>query len=201
MYDLAPSPNNIKVRAALAYKKLPYERIAVEPGKRDALVAVSGQPLAPVLLHGDTVVYDSYAITRYLDANFPDTPRLYSADRDTIKAIESWEVFARAEVGPAISLMFGQLFAPAVDPDKVRRADETLNRAAARVEETLGKGEWLVGKALTAADLTVGTMLYCGAVPESAAGDRVAGFFKKHLTITGAPKTIDWIGRVMAWAR
>jgi len=202
LYDLAPSPNNIKVRAALAYKKLAYQRIAVDPAKRAEVVAVSGQPLTPVLLHGDTVVYDSYAITRYLDANFPATPRLYSADRDTMKAIETWELFARAEAGPAISLIFGQFFSPSIDADKVRRANEIINRAAARVEESLAKGEWLVGGAPTAADFAVGTMLYYGVVPEGAiAGNPVAAFFRKHLRIDNAPKTTAWIGRVMEWDR
>jgi glutathione S-transferase len=202
LYDLAVSPNNIKVRIALAYKKLPYERIAVDPSKRAELVAVSGQPLAPVLLHGDTVVYDSYAITRYLDANFPGTPRLYSADRDTIKAIETWELFTRTEAGPAISMIFGQYFGAEVDPDKVRRANEMVNRAASRVEETLAKGEWLAGSAPTAADFAVGTMLYCGVIPESATtGNPVTAFFRKHLKLDNAPKTIAWIGRVMEWDR
>ena len=81
LYDLGPSPNNIKVRLALAYTKIPYEKIPVDPQDREPLVKVSGQPLAPVMLHGETVVYDSYAILRYLDANFPKTPRLYSATR------------------------------------------------------------------------------------------------------------------------
>jgi len=202
LYDLAVSPNNIKVRCALAYKQLAYEKIAVDPAKRPELVAVSGQPLAPVLLHGDTVVYDSYAITRYLDANFPGTPRLYSADRDTIKAIETWELFTRTEAGPAISMIFGQYFGAEVDADKVRRANEMVNRAASRVEETLAKGEWLVGSAPTAADFAVGTMLYCGVIPESATtGNPVTAFFRKHLKLDNAPKTIAWIGRVMEWDR
>jgi glutathione S-transferase len=201
LYDLAASPNNIKVRVALGYKKLPFEKIPVDPAKRDELVRVSGQPLAPVLLHGDTVVYDSYAITRYVDANFPGTPRLYSSDRETIKAIESWELFGRNEPGPAISMMFGQMRAPAVDPEKVKRANEIVNRAASRIEETLAEREWLVGTAPTAADFAVGTMLYMGALPEGALGPVVGAFFRKHVAISGAPKTKAWVGRIMAWDR
>ena len=109
LYDLTPSPNNIKVRCALAYKKLSYERILVDPANREAVVKVSTQPLTPTLLHGDTVVFDSYAILRYLDANFPETPRLFSTDRPTLKSIEAWELYARTDVGPGISMAFGQL--------------------------------------------------------------------------------------------
>ena len=203
LYDLTPSPNNVKVRCALAYKKLPYERILVDPANREAVLKVSGQPLTPVLAHGDTVVFDSYAILRYLDANFAGTPRLYSADRATLKAIEAWELFARTDVGPGISMAFGQLREATPDPDVLKRANDMLAKGASRVEETLSKEEWLVGgNAPTAADFTVGTMLFLGAVPESEVKRVPAwGFFRKHLKLERVPKTIDWIGRVMAYDR
>jgi glutathione S-transferase len=203
LYDLAPSPNNIKVRCALRYKNLPYEKIPVDPGSREAVVKASGQPLAPVLLHGDTVVFDSYAIMRYLDANFRDTPRLYSEDRTTLKAIETWELFARTEAGPAISMTFGQLRAPSPDAEVMKKANDALNRAASRLEETLAKGKWLVeGDHPTAADFTVGTMMALGAVNEQTA-QRVPAlaFFRKNLKLDRCPKTLDWIGRVMEFDR
>src|SRR5262249_52324501 len=127
MYDLGPSPNSVKVRLALAFKKIPYERIAVDPQNREPVLKISGQPLTPVLLPGYTVVYDSYAIVRYLDANFPGEPRLFSPVRDTMKGIETWELFGRNEVGPAVSLMFGQRSAPSIDTAKVARANEMIN--------------------------------------------------------------------------
>lgn len=202
LYDLTPSPNNIKVRCALAFKKLPYERILVDPANREAVVKASTQPLTPVLLHGDTVVFDSYAIMRYLDANFPETPRIYSADRPTLKAIEAWELFARTDVGPGISMAFGQLRAETPDADVLKRANDLIGKGASRVEETLAKSQWLMGDAPTAADFTVGTMLFLGAVPEEAVKKVPAwGFFRKHLKLERAPKTVDWIGRVMAYDR
>jgi len=202
LYDLAPSPNNIKVRCALAYKQLPYERILVDPANREAVVKVSTQPLTPVLLHGDTVVFDSYAILRYLDANFPETPRLFSTDRPTLKSIEAWELYARTDVGPGISMAFGQLRAETPDPDVLKRANDNIAKGASRVEETLSKSSWLLGDAPSAADFTVGTMLFLGAVPEAEVKRAPAwGFFRKHLKLEHAPKTIDWVGRVMAYDR
>jgi glutathione S-transferase len=203
LYDLAPSPNNIKVRCALVYKKLPYEKIPVDPADRGPVVKASGQPLCPVLLHGDTVVFDSYAIMRYLDANFRDTPRLYSEDRTTLKAIETWELYARTDVGPAISMMFGQLRAPSPDADVLKKSNDALGRAASRLEETLAKGKWLVeGANPTAADFTVGTMAALGAVSEAMVKRMPAlAFFRKNLKLDRAPKTLDWIGRVMEFDR
>ena len=202
LYHLAASPNSIKARIALAYKKIPYEKIAVDPMNREAVVKLSGQPLTPVMQHGDTVVFDSFAILRYLDANFPSTPRLYSADRDTIKAIEQWEQFARTEPGAAVSMLYGQFRAPSPDMEKVGQANGIFNRAAAKVEEALGRGQWLVGSSPTAADFTVAPAMYYGVVSEADAKNSPAfAFFRKHLKIESAPKTFDWIARVMAWDR
>ena len=203
LYDLAPSPNNIKVRCALRYKNLAYERIAVDPADRAPVLKVSGQPLAPVLLHGDTVVFDSYAIMRYLDANFRDTPPIYSADRTTLKTIETWELFARTDVGPGISMTFGQLRAEKPDADVLKKANDAMNRAASRIEETLAQGKWLVpGDRPTAADFTVGTMMSLGAVTEQTAQRIPAlAFFRKNLKLDRSPKTLDWIGRVLEFDR
>ena len=202
LYDLAPSPNNIKVRCALAYKKIPYEKVPVDPKSRDAVVKVSGQPLCPVLTDGETVVYDSYAIMRYLDANFPGTPRLYSAERDVIKMIEEWELFARAEIGPGISLIFGQFIGGTADAEKIQKANDIMNRAASRTEETLAKTPYLMGESPNAADFTAGTMLAYGNVSEAAAkGHPVAAFFAKHIRLQGMPKTKAWTARVMEWDR
>jgi glutathione S-transferase len=204
LYDLAASPNNIKVRCALRYKNLRYERIPVDPANREPLVRISGQPLSPVLLHGDTVVFDSYAIMRYLDANFRDTPRIYSEDRTTLKAIEAWELFARTDVGPGISMTFGQLRAEKPDADVLKKANDAMNRAASRLEEALAKGKWLVeGTAHpTAADFTVGTMMSLAAVSEATAAKvPPLAFFRKNIHLDRAPKTLDWIGRVMEFDR
>lgn len=202
LYALPASPNTMKVRAALAYKKIPHQRIDIDPTKRDEIVKISGQPLTPVLKHGDAVVYDSYGILRYLDANWRGTPALYSPDRATMKAIETWELFARTDVGPAISTMFGQIREAQPDLGKIRGANEMMNKAAGRVEETLAKSEWLVGATPTAADFTVAMPLYYGVVaavgPEATP---VAGLFARHLKIENAPKTTGWIRRVMEWHR
>jgi len=202
LYALPASPNTMKVRAALAYKQIPHQRIDIDPTRRDEIIRLSGQPLTPILKHGDAIVYDSYGILRYLDANWRGTGALYSADRPTMKVIESWELFARTDPGPAISAMFGQIREAQPDLAKIRGANETLNRSAAKVEETLTKGEWLVGAQPTAADFTVGMALYYGAVaavgPEATP---VAGLFAKHLKIENAPKTLGWIKRVMEWHR
>ena len=90
LYQLSPSPNSIKVRLALGLKQIPCTLQDTNPADRTALVALSGQSLTPVLTDGDRVIYDSYAILRYLDANNPKAgPRLFSNERSEHKEIEA----------------------------------------------------------------------------------------------------------------
>jgi glutathione S-transferase len=202
LYDLPISTNSTKVRLALGYKGIPCERIPVVPDDRTALVKVSGQPLAPVLVDGETVIFDSSAILRYLDANFRDTPRLFAESREEMKAIEEWEHFAGHEPGKAIGAMFGEMRAATKNPDAIRKANELLNSAADRVEEALAGGPWLLGNRLTAADVTLAPRLYAGMLPPAAVEKMpLLRFFADNLRLEGHPRTRAWVGRVMAYDR
>ena len=184
LYNLQPSPNSKKVRLALGYKGIPYETIHVDPQDRASVVAVSGQPLTPVLKHGETVVFDSGAILRYLDANVKREPRLYSAEYDTMKAIEGWESFARTELGPHVGAIFGQFFAETRDPSALTKANAGFNDAARRLEKKLNSDGYLVTKAPTAADISCAAWFGLSLLsPEQASSHPVLGFFSENLKL------------------
>lgn len=171
-----PSPNNTKVQVALAYKGIPYEIDSVTGGEPETiakLVKISGQPLTPIIEHGDVVMFGSDSILRYLDANFPG-PRLFSADRDEMKAIEGWESFHKNELmgalRPAFEVFFGGMQGPEADANIVR-ANAAFYEATAVVEKRLGEqkeagSEWLVGDTMTAADIFVACYSGFGDLPE-----------------------------------
>lgn len=171
-----PSPNNTKVQIALAYKQIPYEIDAVagnEPETIAKLVELSGQALTPIIKHNDTVLYDSGAILRYIDANF-DGPRLFSADRDEMKAIEGWEAYHKTEVmaalRPAFEVFFGGITGAEADAN-IKRANAGINEVTAQVEERLAAqaaagSDWLVGDTMTAADIFVASFLSLANLPE-----------------------------------
>ena len=202
LFNLGPSPNNITVRLALGYKKLACEMMPVNPTDRTAVVEASGQPLTPVLLHGDTVVFDSHAIIRYLDANFPDTPRLFATDRETMKEIEAWELWCRHEPSDAVGLCFREAFKKEADPDNLKRAHELLHVAADRLEAVLMNSPFLVGDNLTAADILVAPWIHCGMLPEEVA-ERFppARLFIEHLRLEQHESTRAWAERIMAYDR
>ena len=136
MYNLDGSPHNMKVRMALTYKNIPYEKIPVDPSDRSIVVKASGQPLTPVLVHGDHVIYDSYGITRYLDANWPSQPRLYTNEQNSMRDIEAWENFARNEVGPTIGMVFNEFFSQEKNPSIVEKANMLINEAGRKNRNT-----------------------------------------------------------------
>lgn len=90
-YELAPSPNNTKVRMALRFKGIQFEATPVDPFDRAEVIEVSGQELTPVIADRGVVINDSEAILQYLDANYPDTPRLVPRERAGRKACDAWK--------------------------------------------------------------------------------------------------------------
>lgn len=203
LYELPPSPNTMKVRIALRYKDVPFQSVVVDPADRAKVLEISGQPLTPVLVHGDTVIYDSSAILRYLDANVKQGPRLFSANRDAMKAIEGWEQFRRQVLGASLGIAFGQFFSGKVDAEAMERANNQMDEATARIETRLAEGDWLVGDTMTAADILCATVVYYWCVPESAApAGSIAAYFRQHLALPPRrERTRDWVKRVMAHHR
>lgn len=203
LHDLAPSPNNMKVRLALGYKKIAYDRIPVDPAQRSTILRLSGQPLTPLLVHDDRVIFDSGAILRYLDANFPETPRLFSADREKMKKIESYEHWARHEPSEGFMAVVGQMFLPEPDMNVLDRATVPLAAAASRLEKELTAQPFLMGEELSAADLFLAPLLYFSVLPQSfTAMLPPAQLFIDHYRLPeGHPRVAEWVQRVVAFDR
>jgi glutathione S-transferase len=184
LWDLGPSPNSKKVRLALGYKGVPYEKKSVDPMDRAKIVEISGQPLTPVLVHGKTIVFDSGAILRYIEANVKREPRLFSADYDEMKRIETWEAYAKKDIGPHVGTIFGAIFGGPKDPPLLKKAAESFNDAVRRLEGDLGPDGWLIGSAPTAADICCAAWIGLSLVtPEQAASSPVLAFFAENLRL------------------
>ena len=180
--------NNMKVRVALGYKRIPYEFRSIDPKERTELTRLSGQYLTPVMVHGDTVLFDSAAILRYLDANFRDTPRLFGGSHREQWEIEDWELFARLTLaGPLMEIVHHRVAGGTVDDAMQRRCDDGFAAAAKRLAGAMEGRDWLVGESLTAADITAAVVMY-----------RVlASPLLAHPAAAAALR--GWIDRVMAY--
>ncbi len=74
--DLRFSPYCWRVRLALLHKGQPFETLPWRFTEKDT-IAFSGQSKVPVVVDGDRVVYDSWAIAEYLEDTYTDCPSLF----------------------------------------------------------------------------------------------------------------------------
>jgi len=78
LYDFATSPNCQRVKVVLEEKKLAYELVPVDLRKKEQkkpeYLAMNPYGKVPVLVDGDTTLYESCMINEYLDEKYPDPP-------------------------------------------------------------------------------------------------------------------------------
>ena len=98
LYDLAGadpqrrfSPYCWRTKLALAHKGIEVETIPWRFTEKD-VIGFSGQGRVPVLIDGDTVVFDSWAIANYLEDTYPDRPSLFggAGGRALARFVNSW---------------------------------------------------------------------------------------------------------------
>jgi len=192
----------MKARIALNYKQLPIEKIPVSPQDRAEVLRVSGQPCAPVLVHGDHVIFYSGSILRYLDANSRRTPSLFSSDSATLGEMEEWELFVRHDLAKPVQSIFRQFLAEKKDPSEPGRASMFLNDLTGRIEDVLAKRKWRVGDTMTAADVSAAPFVFYGMLPPGADAASIPRFFSERLMLgENRGSTRDWVTRVMFYDR
>lgn len=182
--------NNLKVRVALGYKGIPYTFHTIDPADRAEVVRLSGQVLTPVMVHGEVVLFDSAAILRYLDANFRDTPKLFGNDRASQWEIEEWERFARGPMAAGMmSIVKKRVAGEQPSEDLVQHAAADFAESLGKIEIRLGERDWLVGEAMSAADVTAACVV---------ARVQRSGIMPIPDGLRG---TLAWVDRVMAHDR
>jgi len=98
LYDLAGadpdcrfSPYCWRTKLALAHKGFEVETVPWRFTEKN-VIAFSGQDRVPVLVDGEKVVSDSWAIANYLESTYPDRPSLFGGDaaRAVTYFVNSW---------------------------------------------------------------------------------------------------------------
>jgi glutathione S-transferase len=89
--DRRPSPFCWRARLALAHKNVTHEIRAIRFGEAEK-VAFSGQAKVPVLVDGQSVVHDSWAIACHLEDTYPDAPSLFggAGGRALTRLVNHW---------------------------------------------------------------------------------------------------------------
>ena len=163
LYDTPMAPNPRRVRWLMAEKGI--EDIELVPmnliqgsHKAPDFLAKAGVPLLPALeLDDGTMITESIAICRYLDARYPE-PNLFGRTPEETAVVEMW--MRRAEMMVAVPFMLGVRHThPAMAALETQDAHVgTFNTerglAALQVlDDRLGESEWLAGDRLTIADI------------------------------------------------
>lgn len=98
LYQYEVCPYCCKVKAVLDYKKVPYEKIEVNPMNHEELTSVPGaieHDKVPVLVDDGKPVFESNDIVRYLDEKYPQKPVFSKAKKN---AQDEWIKFADDEL-------------------------------------------------------------------------------------------------------
>lgn len=181
---------------ALKYKGLDFEAKEFGFDDREEVVRASGQPLTPVLLDGEKVIYDSFGILRYLDANF-DGPALFRADKEGQREIQDWETFAK-ELGIPLRLVLMQVLNNSFNEEDTAQANALLEELPKRIEEALEGQDYLMGPELNAADLSVVPFLRFVVADPMDVPEGPARLVAERLHLSDAfPLTRAWVERVM----
>ncbi len=162
-------------RLALAEKGIAYERVEVNPFAAEvpaAYLAMHPFGRVPVLVHDGFVLYESGAITRYVDESFPG-PRLQpEAPRERARMTQIISIVDSYAYWPMVRQVFSHsVFRPQVgepvDPAAIAQGLEGSARALGALEALAAGGDFLVGTQLSLADLHVAPMIaYFAAAPE-----------------------------------
>ena len=170
------SPWSERVRWALKFKGLAYEKENYEPGvDEEKIKKLTGQALVPVLIADGKIIPDSTAILEWLEDSRPEPALLPRSEKDRAQ-VSLWEELAIGVLGPhGRTLIIGRelrINHPEVQRDAKYFAEKyghspymeeqaklTLRRVLVSLKDTLSGRQYLVGDAFTRADLTTAAML------------------------------------------
>lgn len=158
LFMLHHCPFGHRATIVLQEKKLAFETVFFQMGQRPPeLEAVGPYAKSPTLVDGDTKVWDAQIVIEYIDDLYP-TPSLMPAD-----AAQRAEVrMLDARVAPELFTHLGALvkevkFKPERDEAKVAEAERGFLDALEGWDRHLEGRKFLVGDALSLADVTLYT--------------------------------------------
>jgi GST-like protein len=152
------APNPTKIALFLEEAGMPYEAIPVDTRKGDQhkpdFMKINPNAKVPVIVDGDTTVFDSSAILLYLAEK---TGKFLPAKTDKARGeLLSWQFFISSGVGP----YFGQsvhfrAYAPEKIPYAINRYAYEAQRHLGIIDERLGNNKYMLGDTYTIVDMNL----------------------------------------------
>jgi glutathione S-transferase len=164
LYATNISPPSRFAALVLLEKKVPFELINVDLAKQEQKLPehTARQPFGQIPYIDDDgfILYESWAIARYIAAKYPnqgtkliptDDPKAYALfDQATFTHLAH---FNDPAFGLFFQLIVTKFIGKTADEEKVKELKATLNASFDVYEKILGKQQYLAGKQISLADI------------------------------------------------
>jgi len=150
LYVSQSSPNCQRVKVVLEEKKLPYETIPVSLRKKEQkepqFLKLNPRGKVPVMIDGETVLYESRIINEYLEEQYPEPPLMPKAPTQRAK-IRLLMDYALTELIPPHQRIREQMVKDEKErnPAVIESAKRELIDMLQRFEHELGDQPYLAG--------------------------------------------------------
>ena len=202
LYWGSGSPFAWRVMLTLEVKGLPYESKLLEfskgENKSPEYLKLNPRGKVPTLKDGDFVINESLAIMSYLDRKHPEPP-LFGETAEEAGLI--WRAISECEsylVSAGDKVVRPLFFGKGLDKlDEIQQAAQTIRHELKTVDDRLAHSNWLVGAAISAADIAVFpfVQLLLRAASKDAAQPLNLGWLP---LAHGYPNLARWTGRIEA---
>jgi len=160
LYWVSGSPYSWRVMLALEHKRLAYTshllQLSKQEHKSPQMLAMNFRGRVPVLKDDDYVVFESLAILYYLELKYPSPPLFGRSPEEAgviMRVICEYQSYAEAHVMKLVrSLFYSEHEAPR---DELAASMHVVANEARSIEARLAKSDWVVGEALSAADIVI----------------------------------------------
>ena len=150
LYDFQSSPNCQRVKVVLEEKKPPYETIPIDLRKKEQktteFLKLNPYGKVPVLVDGDTVLYESCVINEYLDEKYP-VPPLMPTDFAKRAKVRILIDYGLAHLDGPYQKLRVELMKDAHEQNQevIASAKGELKRLLERFENEIGEQSYLTG--------------------------------------------------------
>jgi glutathione S-transferase len=201
VYRIPFSTNVERIALAAGHKGIAIEWVDVPADDRSAVVAVSGQPLVPVLEEDGLVVADSPKILEWLEQRYPEPPLLprEPARRAEVRIFVDWfnRVWKRAPNAIEAQLVEGGADAASA----VEQEAASMRAAVGLFESLLERRDYLHGD-FGLADVTAFPFLKYAVLGLAPGDDELFHrILVEHMPLTAASPLHAWVRRVDAHPR
>ena len=160
LYWGSGSPFAWRVMLTLEIKSLTYQSTLLEFSKGEhkasRFLKLNPRGKVPVLKDDDFVLNESLAIMAYLDRKYPESPLFGTSPQETgliWRAIMETEAYLLSAGDKVIRPVF---FSKGLDEtEKIQEAAQAVREELKRIDRELSGSPWLVGKQLSAADISL----------------------------------------------